>query len=221
MAVVNSLAVGKATKTAGELTYAKVRGRTIARRRITSNKSNTKPQQNQRFTFGVVSSMAAIIDPYIKANFEPTEFGSARNCFIKKNWPVLKNGYSTEVPAEMSLYSVLFDLINAQGYLQFGVGFEGSLTVRNVDETNMQFSVEVIDKSYNSVETYLLNSTNRKIGIRKTTKQPTLVNGVWTATNVGYTINSGFNFSIVLLYIDGKPVINTTGGYIKVESGGL
>lgn len=221
MAIVNSLAVGKATKTAGELTYAKVRGRTIARRRILSNKSNTAAQEAQRFTFGVVSSMAALIDPYIKQNFAPTEYGSARNCFLKRNWPFLKDGYQTDNPAEMSFYSVIFDVINAGGYIQYGQSFEGSLGYEEVGEESHQLTFEAVDKDYKDVTLYVGNLSATQIAIAETSTKPQLVNGVWSWRAYPYDVPSWSKVLILLAFIDGKPVINNTGGYIVTNEGGL
>lgn len=221
MAIVNSLAVGKATKTAGELTYAKVRGRTIARRRITSNKSNTKAQEGQRFTFGVVSSMAAIIDPLIKQNFVPTEFGSARNCFIKKNWPFLKSGYQTDNPAEMSVFSVLFDLVNAGAYIQYGVSIEGTVSIEKVDTRQVNITFEVIDKGYKDIALYVGNFSNTQSEVFQTLQKPNLQNGVWTWVTNAYDMPFWSNLCILFAFVDGKPIINNSGFYVVQNEEGL
>lgn len=217
MAIVNSLAVGKASKTAGELTFAKVRGRTIARRRIINNKSNTVLQQAQRHTFSIVSTMAAMLDQYIKANFTPTEYGSARNCFIKKNWPFLKQGYSTEVPSEMTLENVLFDVINSGAYVQYGVGIEGSLIAEINTSNRPHFNLQLIDKNYTSVSTGLISVTSGAFSYNSAVAQPRLNNGVWSVDIVGsYEPNVG-DYYILCVFVDGKPIINNTGGIIKTE----
>lgn len=217
MAIVNSLAVGKATKTAGELTYAKVRGRTIARRRIISNKSNTARQEAQRFTFGVVSSMAALIDPYIKQNFEPTEYGSARNCFMKRNWPYLKEGYQTDNPAEMTMATVLFDLINSGAYLQYGVNIEGSIKASFNEQNNIVYDVDFLDKGYSSVDVSFISYTNDGFLITPNATKLTLNNGVWSLHYVGTRPYTAGGFGIICIFVDGKPIANNTGAIIKTE----
>lgn len=85
MAIVNSLAIGKSVKSAGNLTYKTVRGRTIASQRITSNKSNTAKQQVQRDLFKNVSMSIALCRAYIDSCYEKSKYGSARNAFQRQN----------------------------------------------------------------------------------------------------------------------------------------
>lgn len=85
MAIVNSLAIGKSVKSAGNLTYKTVRGRTIASQRITQNKSNTLPQQIQREHFKMVSQSMLLVRSYIEKCYEKSKYGSIRNSFFKQN----------------------------------------------------------------------------------------------------------------------------------------
>lgn len=85
MAVINSLAIGAGVKSAGNITYRRTRGRTIASQRITENKSNTPAQAAQRTKFRVMTQFASLISAYIDMGFSKTKYGSARNQFIKQN----------------------------------------------------------------------------------------------------------------------------------------
>ena len=85
MAIVNSLAIGKSRKSAGNLTYKTVRGRTIASQRITENKSNTIAQNSQRSRFSLSSQAMSLIAPYIDTCYEKSKYGSSRNAFFKEN----------------------------------------------------------------------------------------------------------------------------------------
>lgn len=85
MAIVNSLAIGKAVKSAGNLTYKTVRGRTIASQRITSNKSNTMKQSAQRSRFAMASQAITLCQLYVDFAYEKSKYGSARNEFMKIN----------------------------------------------------------------------------------------------------------------------------------------
>lgn len=85
MAIINSLAIGKSVKSAGNLTYKTVRGRTIASQRITQNKSNTPFQQNQRQLFAKVSESMKLLQQYIDACYEKSKYGSSRNAFFSTN----------------------------------------------------------------------------------------------------------------------------------------
>lgn len=85
MAIVNSLAIGKSRKSAGNLTYKVVRGRTIASQRITENKSNTIRQGYQRNRFSLASQAIALCKSYVDLAYEKSKYGSARNEFMKTN----------------------------------------------------------------------------------------------------------------------------------------
>lgn len=85
MAIINSLAIGRSVKSAGNLTYKTVRGRTIASQRITSNKSNTVSQQNQRERFSKVARSIKLVQQYVNTCYEKSKFGSSRNAFFKTN----------------------------------------------------------------------------------------------------------------------------------------
>lgn len=97
MAVVNSLAIGKAVKSAGNLTYKVSRGRTIASQRITSNPSKTHAQQAQRGTFGRAAIAMQLISRYIDSMFEKSKYGSSRNNFVKKNGLINFGGVVPEI----------------------------------------------------------------------------------------------------------------------------
>ena len=97
MAVINSLAIGKSFKSAGNLTYKTVRGRTIASQRITSNKSNTAAQGIQRSRFGATAQCMQLFLPYVNNFFEKTRYGSSRNQYVKANTFINLGGLYGEV----------------------------------------------------------------------------------------------------------------------------
>lgn len=98
MAIIRSLAVGKARKSAGNLTYQTVKGRTIAREKpaFVAN-PNTPRQQAQRAKmrnlvaawrawFSLLKSYFTVIDGY----------GSAYNQFVKMNMPLADTPWISE-----------------------------------------------------------------------------------------------------------------------------
>lgn len=97
MAIINSLAIGKSYKSAGNLTYKTVRGRTIASQRITQNKSNTMAQGMQRGRFGATAQCMQLFLPYVNNFFEKTKYGSARNQYVRMNKFINLNGLFGEV----------------------------------------------------------------------------------------------------------------------------
>lgn len=88
MAVINSLGIGAGAKSAGNITYAHYKGRTIAKQRITENKSNTPAQEQQRMRFAQVEYLCRGFSNFL-VNFTPTKFGFPNNRFIKVNYNTL------------------------------------------------------------------------------------------------------------------------------------
>ena len=82
MAIINSLAIGAAAKSAGNLTYKRTRGRTIASQRITQNTSKSSAQTSQRDVFAMQARMSKSIASWIDLSFPKTKYGSQRNNFI-------------------------------------------------------------------------------------------------------------------------------------------
>lgn len=97
MAIVNSLAIGKSRKSAGNLTYKTVRGRTIASQRITENKSNTAKQAAQRGSFSMSSQAIALCRSYVDYAYEKSKYGSSRNEFMKMNPKFNLGGLVSEI----------------------------------------------------------------------------------------------------------------------------
>lgn len=205
MAIVNSLAVGKATKTAGEITYANVRGRTIARRRIIANKSDTAEQRRQRTQFGKVSTLAAIIDPYIKQNFVPSAYGSARNRFIKSCWAQIRalaaNYNYDELTYEQILQ--LFPEYNIPA--QLGIEISGGISLTsNEDDTSLKGHLSIADMGYTKVEFQVMNITTKTY---IASVPATLENGIWSA-DLSIQWSSSSKVVMFLAYVDGKPINN-------------
>lgn len=120
MAVINSLAIGKSYKSAGNLTYKTVRGRTIASQRIIQNTSNTAAQGAQRSRFGATAQCMQLFLPYVNNFFEKTKYGSARNQYVKMNKFINLGGLSGEVKEGIVPMSEAFLLL-------FGRDAEGKL----------------------------------------------------------------------------------------------
>jgi hypothetical protein len=85
MAIIDSVAIGSASKTAGDLTYKRLHGRTIASQKIMSNKSNTPAQNSIRTAFKMFSRIAKDASPMFAFTFFSVKYGTRRNNFIKNN----------------------------------------------------------------------------------------------------------------------------------------
>lgn len=150
MAIVSSTAIGNAVKTAGELTYRRSKGRTIASRRIVSNKSNTAPQKSQRSAFGVLTKSAKSISAWIDANFTATKYGTPRNAFIKQNAPALnfirENSASIDGDGVMGLVDALG--LGATVYAANGnrpVNIEASLSDKHELSITLEYAGEMAE----------------------------------------------------------------------------
>lgn len=155
MAIINSLAIGKSVKSAGNLTYKTVRGRTIASQRIISNKSNTPAQGAQRNRFGSTAQCMQLFLPYVNGFFEKTRYGSSRNQFVKVNKFVNLNGLLGEVKEGIvpmsEAFLLMFGRESAGGALLNGSAYfasYGSLpcvvqeTTVNGDKTSIGVNVD-------------------------------------------------------------------------------
>lgn len=86
MAIINSVVVGRGKKSVGEVSLRYERGRTIASRRITENKSNTELQSEQRAVFGTVTkALHSLQDSLFSVLAVKSRYGSERNNYYRKN----------------------------------------------------------------------------------------------------------------------------------------
>lgn len=212
MAIVNSLAVGKATKTAGELTYAKVRGRIIARRRIVSNKSNTSKQAVQRADFGKVSRFVTFLDSWIKANVQKSTYGSARNNFVRKNWERLVSASTENDTTSWELWQAYSEMIRQNMY--YAIGRDASISIQTAISAQNQTTTKVIvaDVSYNSVYMDLYGIYNSDIVI-KSKVNLTLNNGIWSASQA-FSFDTTMRAIIPVIFIDDVPVTTNLGALL-------
>ncbi|KAA6344338.1 hypothetical protein EZS27_008034 [termite gut metagenome] len=97
MAIIQSLAVGKARKSAGNVTYRTVRGRTILSEKITSRAKQTRSsaQSEAQSNFKKVSQFMALVKDDINVSFDKTKYGSQRNNFFKLNKEALFAAFET------------------------------------------------------------------------------------------------------------------------------
>ena len=93
MAIINSMGVGRARKSMGNVTYRTVRGRTIGSQKAAPSGATTRVpsagQVGRRAVFGQISRFVAARAADIKASFDTTRYGSARNYFMRVNYDAL------------------------------------------------------------------------------------------------------------------------------------
>lgn len=107
MAIINSMGVGRARGSAGNMTYRTVRGRTIGSQKITSATTRvpTGAQTERQKVFGHISTFMAAHASSIDHSFDRTKYGSERNYFMKVNYSALYAALSA-VPADATLAAI-------------------------------------------------------------------------------------------------------------------
>ena len=90
MAIVNSIFMGDARKSAGNGTFRTVRGRTIVSQKVSKKGSIVGSLSKNQFALAVISRFASIHAADIVESFDPTTYGSARNAFFKLNYDAMK-----------------------------------------------------------------------------------------------------------------------------------
>lgn len=150
MAVINSVGVGRGSKSVGEFTYRYTRGRTIASRRITRNTSKTPAQVGRRGAFGSFVWMFSPYKWFFSDGYEKTKHGSSFNQFVHVNRELLgKSPYNSEVnkkliPNGARLYSLLSAILsNSVPHLKYAT--YGSLNFTNTSaDNNNQYAYNTV-----------------------------------------------------------------------------
>lgn len=89
MAIIRSLGIGRGRKSAGNVTYRTVRGRTIASEKVGERPTSFEysgAQLQRQAIFSFISRFIRIHSESIDVSFSPTRYGSARNRFTKVNY---------------------------------------------------------------------------------------------------------------------------------------
>ena len=92
MAIINSMGVGRARKSMGNVTYRTVRGRTIGSQKVTPGAVTRVPsagQSSRQNVFALINRFMALHGQSIDESFNKTNYGSQRNYFMKVNYNAL------------------------------------------------------------------------------------------------------------------------------------
>lgn len=90
MAIINSVFVGRAKKSAGNATFRTVRGRTIASQKVAKTGTRVGSLTVNQFALAVISRFASLKAEDIAQSFDPTTYGTPRNAFFKLNYGAMK-----------------------------------------------------------------------------------------------------------------------------------
>lgn len=143
MAVINSVGVGRGSKSVGEFTYRYTRGRTIASRRITKNTSKTPAQVGRRGAFGSFVWMFSPYKWFFSDGYEKTKHGSSFNQFVHVNRELLgKSPYNSEVnkkliPNSTQLWNLFRTIFNSSvSHLKYATYGTLNFVNTSVDNNN-------------------------------------------------------------------------------------
>lgn len=99
MAIINSMGVGRARKSMGNVTYRTVRGRTIGSQKRSSGESGAITRglggNIRKPLFAMINMFMAAHGSDIDVSFDKTKYGSARNNFMKTNYSALSRALNT------------------------------------------------------------------------------------------------------------------------------
>lgn len=179
MAVINSVGVGRGSKSVGEFTYRYTRGRTIASRRITKNTSKTPAQVGRRGAFGSFVWMFSPYKWFFSDGYEKTKHGSSFNQFVHVNRELLgKSPYNSEVnkkliPNGARLYSLLNAILDKSSphlkYATYG-SLGASVLSYSLDDSFYRASslrVEIFTDDFKDISLVLLGVNSMVIHILK------------------------------------------------------
>lgn len=110
MAIIRSVAMGKAKGSVGEVTFRTSKGRTIASQKRGGRPATRAGIPEREFVFGLINRFASGRKNDIEISFAPTKYGTPRNAFVKYNYSAL---YAALAPLYMPNIAV-YDITDAQ-----------------------------------------------------------------------------------------------------------
>lgn len=102
MAIVNSLAIGRARKSAGNITYRTVRGRCIASQKVSTAGTRVTSLSITQAFFSLVNTFMQLHATDIDVSFNKSKYGSQRNYFFTKNKSALRAALMPLITAYIS-----------------------------------------------------------------------------------------------------------------------
>lgn len=231
MAIINSVGVGRGSKSVGEFTYRYTRGRTIASRRITRNASKTPAQVGRRGAFGSFVWMFSPYKWFFSDGYEKTKHGSSFNQFVHVNRELLgKSPYNSEVnkkliPNGARLYS-LFSTIAVDAVPNLKYATFGSLDFVDESPKANGYFYSVVTKGniylsdFNSINIRIVgfdskgNTFDKNIELYINSKLPTFN----YSTDVVSTLNT---MTVTTYQEEGRVNININGNSAYIWAMGI
>lgn len=215
MAIIHSVVVGAGVKSVGEVSLRRVKGRTIASRRVWENKSRTPLQAAQRSDFKAVQEMVSAMPFLWKRYIERGKYNTAYNEAFKVNYDFLQS--QVEVWNSLSDGGIISNiLLNTFGssyaekpfYWSKGItpnlitfektGTPGSIKIMvQLTDPVKRCDVSLITIKTNTEPTF--SKVSGSISVNEATGfTEILINFVYQTQEGSYTIP--------LILVDGKPI---------------
>lgn len=115
MAIINSMGVGRAKKSMGNVTYRTIRGRTIGSQKRSGTTTRATFLTRAQALFGMVSMFMQAHASDIEVSFNKSQYGSQRNYFFRINKAALEEALSPLLPNVMAnaTYPTVSEVENA------------------------------------------------------------------------------------------------------------
>lgn len=249
MAIISSVALGKAQKSLGNVTFQHYYGKTVAKQKVVRN-PNYKPstkQELQRARMYFAFKFANAWDGLSDMLFVRSKWGTKRNNFLKLNYPAIADYVNAHenltLPQSGAYLSLLYSLINDFSaynkpvYAAKGIDAGINCYIHKGDyaegKSPFSFNLTVTDALYKKIRFRLLYFIGTETTAPYTGQTPlnsttwydlTLASGIWTSGlktfDVSHTVNQTLGF-IFDIEIDDTPcTINVTGASADPEHSG-
>lgn len=215
MAIIHSVVVGAGVKSVGEVSLRRVKGRTIASRRVWENKSRTPLQAAQRSDFKAIQEMVSAMPFLWKRYIERGKYNTAYNEAFKVNYDFLQS----QVGAWRSLSDgglisnillKMFESGSAEKTFYWSKGITPNLIT--FDKTGTPGSIRIVVQLTDPVKRCDVSLITIKTDTEPTFSKVSGSISVNEATgfteisiNFVYRTEEG-SYTIPLILVDGKPI---------------
>lgn len=239
MAIISSVALGKAQKSIGNVTFQRYYGKTVAKQKIVRNTSYvpSSKQELQRARMKYVFQFGNVWDGLADMLFVRSKWGTKRNNWVKSNYPAISayvnDNESLILPNQgnnVSLIELMINKFTTYGnpvYVAKGTNASLNITASSGDYVNggtpVVFGLNVVDNAFKKIQYRILYAFNQSTAspypgaapiLSSSWKDLTLADGVWTAPEITVTVFHAVPITFAYIFqvmIDDMPAtINAT-----------
>lgn len=215
MAIIHSVVVGAGVKSVGEVSLRRVKGRTIASRRVWENKSRTPLQAAQRSDFKAVQEMVSAMPFLWKRYIERGKYNTAYNEAFKVNYDFLQSQVETwnSLSDGGMIANILINTFGS-GYAEKPFYWSKGITPNLItfEKTGTPGSIRIVVQLTDPVKRCDVSLITIKTNTEPTFNKVSGAISVNEATgfteisiNFVYQAQEG-SYTIPLILVDGKPI---------------